>query len=75
MIWRSQAGLVAVNWNCKVEVRRIPGLNPRAIIQKPKGLVRGVPAGLRYCLLCLTEHVLLNSILRYELFCLSMNMI
>ena len=29
---------------CKVEVRRIPGLNPIAIIQEPKGLVRGVPA-------------------------------
>ena len=29
---------------CKVEVRRIPGLNPMAILQEPKGLVRGVPA-------------------------------
>ena len=46
-----------VCWICKVEVRRIPGLNPMAIIQKPKGLVRGVPAGIRYGLLCLTEFV------------------
>ena len=41
MIGRSQAGLVIVNWNCKVEVRRIPGLNPIAIIREPKGLVTG----------------------------------
>ena len=44
MIGRSQAGLVIVNWNCKVEVRRIPGLNPITIIREPKGLVRGVLA-------------------------------
>ena len=39
---------------CKVEVRRIPGLNPIAIIQEPKGLVRGVPACVWYCAIVLT---------------------
>ena len=39
---------------CKVEVRRIPGLNPMAIIQEPKGLVRGVPACVWYCAIVLT---------------------
>ena len=41
MVGRSQAGLVTVNWNCTVEVRGIPGLNPIAIIREPKGLVTG----------------------------------
>ena len=41
MVGRSQAVLVTVNWNYKVEVRRIPGLNPIAIIREPKGLVTG----------------------------------
>ena len=39
---------------CKVEVRRIPGLNPMAIIQEPKGLVRGVPACVWHCDIVLT---------------------
>ena len=52
----------------------MPGLNPIAIIQEPKGLVRGVPACIGYGLLCLIELALLNSLLRYELYCLSMNM-
>ena len=52
VIWRSQAGLVTVCWICKVEVRRIPGLNPMAIKQEPKGLVRGVPACVGIVLLC-----------------------
>ena len=47
--------------NCKVEVRRIPGLNPMAILQEPKGLVRGVPACIGYDWLCLIELALLNK--------------
>ena len=46
--------LSRVCWTSKVEVRRIPGLNPIAIIQEPKGLVRGVPACVWYCAIVLT---------------------
>ena len=41
MVGRSQEVVVIVNWNCKVEVRRIPSLNPIAMIREPKGLVTG----------------------------------
>ena len=73
MVWRSQAGLVTINWNCKVEVRRIPGLNPIAIIREPKGLVTGCS---RLCLLLFNKvdlayycymscFVIMNTLLGY----------
>ena len=52
VVGRSQAVLVTINWNCKVEVRRIPGLNPIAIIREPKGLVTGCS---RLCLMLSIE--------------------
>ena len=58
MVGRSQAVLVTVNWNCKVEEMRIPVLNPIAIIREPKGLVRGVPACIWYCSMCLIWHII-----------------
>ena len=57
MFGRSQAGLVIVNWNCKVEVRRISGLNTIAIIREPKSLVTG----------CSRLHLILFNVLIWHI--------
>ena len=59
---------------CKVEVRRIPGLNPMAILQEPKGLVRGVPACVGIVLLCRLAYLYWLIWLLDNLYCLSMIM-
>ena len=76
MVGRSQAVLVTVNWNCTVEVRRIPGPNSIAIIREPKGLVTGcsrlclmlfIEVDLAYhCYLACLDYVVLNMIMRLE---------